>query len=121
MKKYCAFVLLTFISTTASADWYILDWNTSFKKGRCRADSPSELISKFQSRGYPYETADIAKENDKVVVMLFSTPLPGIEEITYINGLARCEAALKVKADTARANSPEARYRKQKDDLNKYK
>jgi len=121
MKKYIAFVLLAFISTSVSADWYKLHWNTSFKKGRCIANSPTELISQFQSRGYPYETTDIDEENGKVVIMLFSSPLPGFEGITYIKDLKRCEAALKEKVETARANSPEARYRKQKDDINKYK
>ncbi len=121
MKKNIAFLILVFVSTTVSADWYILDWNSSFKKGRCRADSPTELIRKFQSRGYPYETVDVAQEKGNVTIMLFTTPLPGIEDITYIKGLARCKSELKEKTDRARANSPEARYRKQKDDLNKYK
>ena len=121
MKKYITFVLLAFISTTVSADWYVLHWNTSFKKGRCSAESPTDLISQFQSRGYPYETTDIAEEKGKVVVMVFSSPLPGFEGVTYIKSLARCKAALKEKIDTARANSPEARYKRQQNDLNKYK
>ena len=108
------------MSSTASADWYILDWNSSFKKGRCRPDNPTELISSFQDRGYPYETQDITKEDGEVVVMIFVTPLPDIKDITYIKGLTRCNALLKEKTDKVRANSPEALRRKMKDDLNKY-